>query len=274
MAKFPHIPFWVDAWTADTSHLTRCERGTYLDLLVLMWRSPGCRVPNDDAWLSKHMRMTPSEVANELRPLIAEFCQTSGNWLTQKRLVQEFLFVKRKSRKQSVNAKSRWNKEKDTCQRNATTTTVGIAPTPTPTPTKKVLKEGDVLDRGHTVPTNSTTTIGEYDFASDDGSVIVTADEFDRLDKELPSLKNIRGRVRYACRSWLETVPEGERKRALLAWLRKKNAEEASKFSREPYGGPAANVIDAKAAIAEAMKRDREMRDRAKRGLGGYRASG
>ena len=50
MAQFPGLLLWTDAWVADTKHLSRLERGTYLDLLVLMWRTPGCRVPNDDEW--------------------------------------------------------------------------------------------------------------------------------------------------------------------------------------------------------------------------------
>lgn len=45
MAEFPAMPLWTDAWVADTRHLTRCERGTYHDLLVEMWRSPHCALP-------------------------------------------------------------------------------------------------------------------------------------------------------------------------------------------------------------------------------------
>jgi len=86
MSAFPHLPLFTDAWVADTKHLSRLERGTYFDLLVLMWRVPNCRVPNDDAWLGKRLGMTADEVTNELRPIITEFCQIDGNWITQKRL--------------------------------------------------------------------------------------------------------------------------------------------------------------------------------------------
>jgi uncharacterized protein YdaU (DUF1376 family) len=89
MAQFPCLPLWTDAWVADTHHLTRSARGTYLDLLVLMWRTPCCRVPNDNAWLAKHLHMTLGEVEAELRPIIVEFCQTDGNWLMQRRLRKE-----------------------------------------------------------------------------------------------------------------------------------------------------------------------------------------
>src|SRR5262245_26082935 len=112
MAQFPGLLLWTDSWVADTAHLTRLERGTYHDLLVLMWRTPGCRVPNDDAWLSRHMRMTAEEVVAELRPIIKEFCQTDGNWLFQKRLQKEFVRAFWHKQKQSDRAKSRWNKMK------------------------------------------------------------------------------------------------------------------------------------------------------------------
>jgi uncharacterized protein YdaU (DUF1376 family) len=137
MAEFPSLPLFTDSWVADTKHLTRLERGTYHDLLVLMWRTPDCRVPNDDTWLGKRLGMTPAEVRDELRPLIAEFCQTDGNWVTQKRLVKEWKWCRGHSKKQSDNAKSLWRKKKTLSQVDATTTPVAYAPTPTPTPTPK-----------------------------------------------------------------------------------------------------------------------------------------
>lgn len=134
MADFPALPLWTDSWVADTKHLSRTERGTYCDLLVLMWRSPGCRVPNDDVWLGKRLGMTPAEVTTELRPLIAEFCKNDGNWLMQKRLSREFGYVTEQRRLQSERAKSRWNKDKKNTGVYAES---GNAPTPTPTPVEK-----------------------------------------------------------------------------------------------------------------------------------------
>src|SRR5262245_66653988 len=110
MAQFPGLMLWTVAWVADTCHLSRDVRGAYMDLLIKMWRTPGCRVPNDDAWLGKHLFMTAEEVVTVLRPIIKEFCQTDGNWIFQKRLQREFVRafqtqVLRKSR-----AKSGWAK--------------------------------------------------------------------------------------------------------------------------------------------------------------------
>jgi uncharacterized protein YdaU (DUF1376 family) len=113
LAKFAALPLFTDAWVADTKHLSRLERGTYHDLLVLMWRTPECRVPNDDDWLSKRLGLTPFEVEKELRPLIEEFCQGDGNWIFQKRLIKEFRWCAKNRHSQSVRAKSRWDKEKN-----------------------------------------------------------------------------------------------------------------------------------------------------------------
>src|SRR5262245_494916 len=117
MAKFRALMLWTDAWIADTKHLTRCERGTYHDLLVLMWRTPGCTVPNDDVWLAKHLGMTPTEVQNELRPLISEFCQVDGkNRVYQKRLLHEFAWARKRCKIGGLGAKHRWHNKKDVCK--------------------------------------------------------------------------------------------------------------------------------------------------------------
>lgn len=120
MAEFAALPLFTDAWIADTKHLSRLERGTYHDLLVLMWRTPECRVPNNDDWLSKRLGLTPFEVESELRPLISEFCQTDGNWLFQKRLRKEFKWCSTNRHNQSVRAKLRWEKEKNNAGAYAT----------------------------------------------------------------------------------------------------------------------------------------------------------
>ena len=112
MAQFPGLMLWTDSWVADTVHLSRDVRGAYMDLIIKMWRTPGCRVPNDDAWLARHMLMTADDVVEVLRPIIKEFCQTDGNWIFQKRLQKEFLRAARIQHAQSARAKSGWKKRK------------------------------------------------------------------------------------------------------------------------------------------------------------------
>lgn len=143
MAQFPGLTIWTDAWVADTDHLTCEEEGIYFRLVRVMWRAPGCRVPNDDQWLAKHMRMTLNEVTEKVRPIVTQFCQTDGNWIFQKRLKREFVRRFEFSAAQSVRAKSRWRKKKDICPDDAangstqTDATNGNPPYPTPTTTKK-----------------------------------------------------------------------------------------------------------------------------------------
>lgn len=112
MADFPSLPLFTDAWIADTKHLTRLERGTYHDLLVLMWRTPGCRVPNDNAWLARRLSMTLVEVETELRPIIREFCRTDGNWISQKRLTKVKNYVTQAHGERSDRAKAFWRNKK------------------------------------------------------------------------------------------------------------------------------------------------------------------
>lgn len=47
MADYAALPLFTDAYMADCSHLSDAEHGRYLLLLMLMWRSPGCRVALD-----------------------------------------------------------------------------------------------------------------------------------------------------------------------------------------------------------------------------------
>lgn len=132
MAEFPAMPLWTDAYLADCGHLSDAEHGRYLMLLMHLWRAPSQRLPNDDAWLARRFRRSVEDVQNEIRPLISEFCDCDGNWITQKRTSREFAYVAEQSRKQSERAKARWDKEKGRCRGNATARNA-----PTPTPVKK-----------------------------------------------------------------------------------------------------------------------------------------
>jgi len=133
---------WTDAWIADTKHLSRLERGTYHDLLVLMWRTPGCRVPNDDVWLGKRLGMTQPEVETELRPIISEFCQTDGNHIWQKRLLKEMEWAQEKASRQSVRSKAFWEQQKGRSKRNAGSGSPNGMP-PYPTHTKQEERKED-----------------------------------------------------------------------------------------------------------------------------------
>ena len=115
----PFMPIAVDAYMADCGHLSNEEHGCYLLLLLLMWRTPNQRLPNDDRWLARKLNRTLENIETAFRPIIQEFCQCDGNWITQKRLLKVRRYIQKQSQAQSDRAKSRWNKEKDVCPRNA-----------------------------------------------------------------------------------------------------------------------------------------------------------
>lgn len=136
MADYPALPLWTDALAADTEHLTHQEYGLYQRMLNVAWRLPSCDLPNDAKWIMRRFRLSAVEYDELCQPIIDEFWRvnTKGR-LEQKRLKKEREFVSDKSKKQQARAKSRWNKEKDSCRGNAAPHPSGNAPTPTPTPT-------------------------------------------------------------------------------------------------------------------------------------------
>jgi uncharacterized protein YdaU (DUF1376 family) len=114
MARYPGLMLWTDAWIADTHHLTVELRGAYMDLLILMWRTPGCRVPNDDQWIARHLGYTAHQVTNLVRPLIAEFgiLVGGGEFVAQKRLQREFAVAHARKEKAAEANRARWNSRK------------------------------------------------------------------------------------------------------------------------------------------------------------------
>lgn len=150
MAAFSALPLFTDALLADCGHLNDAEFGLYIKILILIWRSPQCRVPNDHVWIARKL----SRPVDAISPIIIEFCTSDGNHITQKRLSKEFLYVKKKSSQRSVASKARWNKEKDLSSRNAPT------PSPTPSPTPPKNKVDNSL---RSLSTSSATKI-EFDF--------------------------------------------------------------------------------------------------------------
>lgn len=223
MAELNFLPLSTDSWVADTAHLSRLERGLYFDLLILMWRSPECRVPNDIEWIARKLRCTQDEKST-LAEIISEFLSSTGNWLFQKRLTREFERAKEITQKRSASAKSRWNKEKDECKSNA--------PTPTPTPTLSSSKTS-LEEEG-----------SRYAFS---GSIIrLNQADFDRWQKTYHSIPDL-GAWLHSRDEWISSEPEAKRKNwfnstsAALNREHQKNlaaAAEAATSGWEFVGGP------------------------------------
>lgn len=135
MTALPFFPLATDAFLADTDHLDDAERGRYVSILIALWRAPKQRLPNDDAWLAKKFRRDVERVLSDLRPLIVEFCQCDGNWITQKRLSKEFARASKAVAQRRDAANARWLKQKLESERIAGSYRGRIASTLIPTPT-------------------------------------------------------------------------------------------------------------------------------------------
>jgi uncharacterized protein YdaU (DUF1376 family) len=119
MADYPALPLWTDAYLSDTDHLTFTEHGVYMRLLMLIWRTPGCRIPNDVTWICRRLRCSDEEYQSLVRPVIEEFCLSTGNYVSQKRLTKQRKWLEDKSEQQRARAKSRWDNEKNGCPADA-----------------------------------------------------------------------------------------------------------------------------------------------------------
>ncbi len=137
MADFPYLPLFTDAIMADCGHLSDAEFGLYMRILMTMWRTPSCRIPASAEWLEKRFKLPIVQIG----VILAEFCICDGNFWTQKRLVNEKDFVNKNSKRQSVRAKSRWEKDKPDAVAMQEMHRSGNAPTPTPILLKEERRE-------------------------------------------------------------------------------------------------------------------------------------
>lgn len=107
MADYPALPFWTDAYIADTQHLTNEEHGVYLRLLMFSWRTPDCCLPNDERRLAIMVGMSASQW-KRIRGTILEFFEVSDGVLTQKKLKNVRAFVQKKNEDNRERINSYW----------------------------------------------------------------------------------------------------------------------------------------------------------------------
>ncbi len=125
MSKAPAMPLFVDAFMADTMHLTEAEVGVYMRLLMCMWRSEG-KLPNDDDRLARFAQVAKAKWVKKFRPVLEVFFEVSDDFLTQKRLKKEWEYVQEKTEKNRNSGKrggeAKARKNKETTLANATET--------------------------------------------------------------------------------------------------------------------------------------------------------
>lgn len=108
MSKPAAIPYFGDAYLADTRHLSLEEHGAYHLLILIAWRSPNCSLPDDDRRLAQMLGITAKKW-EKLKPVVMAFWTRNEHGFEQKRLTKEFLFVTN-SREQKVEAaNARWS---------------------------------------------------------------------------------------------------------------------------------------------------------------------
>jgi uncharacterized protein YdaU (DUF1376 family) len=106
MSTHPYVPLYVDDYEAATAHLTAEEDGVYSRLLRLSWRTPGCSLPNDPAWLARKIRLSAEDFDRVARPVIEEFFKVQRGRLVQKRLKAEYDDISRKKLKRAKAGKA------------------------------------------------------------------------------------------------------------------------------------------------------------------------
>lgn len=80
----PYFPLWVAKYDSRTAHLTLEQDGAYMRLLRLCWKTPGCTIPHEAAWVTRHMRVTTAEFGAVVAPILAEFFTASeGRWVNR-----------------------------------------------------------------------------------------------------------------------------------------------------------------------------------------------
>ena len=72
--SLPYFPMYPTDFEAKTSHLTLEEDGAYNRLLRLMWMTPGCSLPDSDAWIMRRMRCDADTFERVVLVVIDEFC--------------------------------------------------------------------------------------------------------------------------------------------------------------------------------------------------------
>ena len=85
-----YFPLYPDDFEADTAHLTLAEDGAYNRLLRLCWRTPGCSVPADRAWIYRRLRAVTEEDKQVVDTVLDEFFVIKNGRASNARLVKEY----------------------------------------------------------------------------------------------------------------------------------------------------------------------------------------
>ena len=137
--SLPYFPMYPSDFEAKTSHLTLLEDGVYNRLLRLCWMTPGCSLPDDEAWIMRRMRAQTDAEKEAVRTVLSEFFTVSKGRYSNARLTREYLAANEAHEKRK-NAGSRGGQAK-ALKTNETAPSIATAmpkqPEPEPEPEYK-----------------------------------------------------------------------------------------------------------------------------------------
>ena len=128
----PYMTIFVSDFALKTGHLTFAELGVYMRLISLCWSMPGCTIPDDEKWISRHLRITESCFNGIVAPVLEEFFKVENSrvfepdllvqWGKSKTSYDNKVEAGRKGGKASQKTKSLKNNDLDSSNAQATIT--------------------------------------------------------------------------------------------------------------------------------------------------------
>lgn len=148
MSTHPYIPLYVDDYDSHTAHLSAEEDGVYGRLLRLCWRTPGCSLPNDSAWIARKIRLSTEDFERVALPVIGEYFTLLRGRFVQRRLKAEYDNISRKKSarkeagKKGGSAKALKGQGKSASNATVLLEDTGAFPEPKPDPEPDKSSEG------------------------------------------------------------------------------------------------------------------------------------
>lgn len=125
MAEFPDLPFFTDAYLADTGDLTDAEHAAYLVMIFTAWRRPDNAIPDDMDWLKRCLRAHISNMhGNKFNATVPKILARFWYKDEEGKYRQKKLEAIRQKKRKFVNdgrenAEKRWRNEEEMKEKRA-----------------------------------------------------------------------------------------------------------------------------------------------------------
>lgn len=223
MTQNPSMPLFVDAYMADTMHLSEAEDGVYMRLLMCMWRMGGT-LPNDDDRLARFVRVSKRKWQTKYRPILEAFFTITETVWTQKRLQKEWKYVTENAERSRANG-AKGGRPKS-LEKNKTQNPTGSfqvnpdgtqAISPQPQPHKETEPNGSAkkVSRGIRIPDAWAPSQDNLDFARDVGLTRAEAEaeaaKFRDYWISQPGQRGVKLDWDATWRNWVRKASEGRK---------------------------------------------------------------